>query len=87
MLSGMEEDLFIVITLKKKPSNVWQNEHLIMDGQHLREEKQNTNANNNHNNNQLTKSVADENLHPTKIPLERRIDLEQLCKVQRADMK
>lgn len=56
----------------------------VIDNQHLREKKQNANAN---NNNQLTKLVADENLHPIKIPLERRIDLEQLCKVQPANMK
>ena len=89
MLSGMEEDLFIVITLKKNlpmcgkmntyfpkdTSNGWP----ALEGGKTKHKCK--------HNNQLTKSVADENLHPTKIPLERRIDLEQLCKIQRANMK
>lgn len=90
MLTRKEEDLFIVITLKNNSCvKKWTPISLkiqVIDNQHLSEEKQYTNASNN-NNNQLTKLVADENLHPTKIPLERRIDLEQLCKVQRANMK
>ena len=38
-------------------------------------------------NEQLTRLVVDENLHPREIPLERLVDLEQLCIAQLANIE